>query len=251
MELSNVTQLRATSRALPSAEKSPPPLVAGDRLTRHEFRRRYEAMPHVKKAELIEGVVYMPSPVGHELHGSPHFDFLTWLGVYRANTPGVDGGDNSTVRLRIGENEPQPDGFLRILPSHGGQTRNVKGYVEGSPELMAEITASSASYDLHDKRLAYQRNGAREYVVWRTLEKAIDWFVLRDGVFQSLAADKSGVFKSLVFPGLWLDTKAMLRGNMARVLQTLERGLDTPQHAAFVRALRHSAQKEKKKKRRR
>ena len=39
------------------------PLEHGDHLTREEFERRYEAMPHVRKAELIEGVVYMPSPV--------------------------------------------------------------------------------------------------------------------------------------------------------------------------------------------
>src|SRR5438445_7444659 len=92
-----------------------PPLVDGDRLTRAEFERRYEAMPHVKKAELIEGVVFMPSPVRLDHHGNPHADLITWLGVYRALTPGIRVSDNTTVRLDM-DNEPQPDGLLFVLP---------------------------------------------------------------------------------------------------------------------------------------
>jgi hypothetical protein len=153
-----------------------PPLQNGDRLTRDEFERRYAAMPDVKKAELVEGVVYMPSPVSTENHGSPHFDLASVLGAYRMATPGVQGGDNATIRLDL-DNEPQPDLFLRIAEEHGGQSRIEDGYVVGAPELVAEIAASRVSYDLHDKLNAYRRNEVREYVVWRVLEREIDWFV--------------------------------------------------------------------------
>ena len=216
----------------PSAAGRVPPLRAGDHLTRDEFERRYEAMPHLKKADLIEGVVYMPSPVSAEEHGEPHFDFITWLGVYRAHTPHVRGGDNSTLRLDL-DNEPQPDGYLRLAPECGGQARLVGGYVTGAPELIAEISASSASYDLHEKLNAYRRNGVREYVVWRVWDAAVDWLVLRSGGFERLPLIE-GIYKSEVFPGLWLDPAAVVRGDLAGVLQVLEQGLASPAHAAFI-----------------
>ncbi len=210
-----------------------PELHAGDRLTRAEFERRYAAMPRVKKAELIEGVVYMPSPVTQEDHGGPHFDVITWLGVYRAGTPGVEGGDNSTLRLDP-ENEPQPDAFLRILPAFGGQSRNSGKYVAGAPELIVEVAASSVSYDLHDKLRAYRRSEVREYIVWRAGDRAIDWFVLRDDRYERLAADTEGRYESEIFPGLWLDPAALLRGDLAQVIAVLQQGLASPEHAEFV-----------------
>ncbi len=213
-----------------------PELRAGDRLTRAEFERRYEAMPHLKKAELIEGVVYMPSPVSTEEHGGPHFDLITWMGVYRAQTLGVQGGDNATLRLDL-NNEPQPDAFLRILPEFGGQSYTLNGYVEGAPELVAEVAASSASYDLHDKLNAYRRNGVREYVVWRVWDRAIDWFMLRNGQYQKLRPTAAGWYQSEVFPGLWLDPTALIAGNLRQVLQVLQEGLASPEHADFVRRL--------------
>ena len=162
-----------------------PPLCNGDHLTRNEFERRYEAMPGVNKAELIEGVVHMPSPVSAEEHGEPHFDLNGWLFVYRAHTPPVRGGDNSTLRLDL-DNEPQPDGYLRLLPECGGQAKVIDGYVTGAPELIVEVAASSASYDLHEKLHAYRRNGVREYIVWRVWDEAIDWLVLRGGRYEPL-----------------------------------------------------------------
>jgi Uma2 family endonuclease len=216
-----------------------PPLVAGDRLTRAEFERRYTAMPDVKKAELIEGVVYMPSPVSTDYHAAPHCDIVTWMGTYRAMTPGVQGGDNGTLRLDL-DNEPQPDGFLRILPECGGRSRTVDGYTEGSPELVAEVAASSASYDLHDKLNAYRRNGVQEYVVWRVWDRAVDWFVLRNGRYQLLALTADGYYVSEVFPGLWLDPAALVRGDLARVLSVLQQGLASPEHAALVVRLRQT-----------
>jgi Uma2 family endonuclease len=209
-----------------------PPLRNGDHLTRDEFERRYAAMPHVKKAELIEGVVHMPSPVTADEHGEPHFDLNGWLFVYRAHTPLVRGGDNSTLRLDL-DNEPQPDGYLRLLPERGGQARLVDGYVSGAPELVAEIAASSASYDLHEKLDAYRRNGVREYIVWRVWDAEIDWFVLRTGRYERLPL-ADGIYKSEVFPGLWLDSAAVLGGDMARVLEVLQQGLASTEHAAFV-----------------
>ncbi len=217
-----------------------PPLENGDRLTRPEFERRYAAMPHVKKAELIEGVVYMPSPVSNE-HAEPHFDLITWLGFYRAAAPGISGGDNGTVRLDL-DNEPQPDAFLRILASHGGQARvDEDGYISGAPELAAEVARSSVSIDLHAKLNAYRRNGVREYIVWRVEDQTIDWFVLREGRYEPLAVAADGLYRSEVLPGLWLDPAALLRGDLPTVFQTVRCGLDSPEHAAFVRRLQEAA----------
>jgi Uma2 family endonuclease len=220
----------------PAFNSEIPPLVAGDRLTRDEFHRRYMAMPHVTKAELIEGVVYRPSPVSLEGHGEPHGDFITWLGIYRAHTPGVQGADNATVRLDL-DNEPQPDVFLRIRPEFGGQSATVDDYVEGAPELIAEVAASSASYDLHDKLNAYRRNGVKEYIVWRVWDQAIDWFVLRSGRYEPLSLNANGFYQSEVFPGLWLDPAALIRGDLARVLAVVQQGLATTEHAEFVKRL--------------
>ncbi|MFN0055803.1 MAG: Uma2 family endonuclease [Planctomycetales bacterium] len=209
-----------------------PPLESGDRLTRDEFERRYHAMPHVKKAELIEGVVYMGSPVTFEAHGNPHFDLIGWLAVYRANTPHIEGGDNATVRLDQ-FNEPQPDTLLRLALDRG-QSRLVDRYIQGPPEWIGEVAASSASYDLHDKREAYRRHGVREYLVWRVLDRAIDWLILREGEYQILPPGPDGITRSEVFPGLWLDTEAMLARDLGKVLQVLQQGLASPEHAQFV-----------------
>ncbi len=221
----------------PPAQEVVPALENGDRLTRAEFERRYEAMPHLKKAELIEGVVYVPSPVRVDRHGSQTADVLAWLGQYRALTPGVQTGDNSTVRLDL-DNEPQPDALLRILPEHGGQSRTSDdGYVEGAPELLVEVASSSASYDLHAKLHVYRRNGVREYLVWRVLDEAIDWFVLREGQFEPLEPGPDGILRSEVFPGLWLDPRALLGNDLKTVLQVLQQGVDTPEHKRFASGL--------------
>jgi len=213
-----------------------PPLENGDRLTRAEFERRYHAMPGLKKAELIEGVVYMPSPVRTDWHGRPDFDLVTWLGNYRVATPGVEGSGNATVRLDL-DNEPQPDVALYIAPGYGGQARIEEGYLTGAPEMAVEITASSVSYDLHAKLHVYRRNGVREYLVWRVLDRAIDWFVLREGQYERLPLDAAGVYRSEVFPGLWLDPAALLAGELSKVQDILRQGLATPEHGAFVAKL--------------
>jgi Uma2 family endonuclease len=229
-----------TSMSMQTRDDVVPALENGDRLTRAEFERRYEAMPHLKKAELIEGVVYVPSPVRHRQHSSPHAHLITWLGLYTANTPGVEVGDNGSVRLDL-DNEPPTDALLFIDPTRGGQVRiSDDGIIEGAPELVAEVASSSVSYDLHAKLHVYRRNGVCEYIVWRVLEQAVDWFVLRDGQYEGMPRDAQGLVRSEVFPGLWLDPAALLRGDLATVLAIVQQGLASPEHNAFVARLRPS-----------
>lgn len=213
-----------------------PPLESGDRLTRDEFEHRYAAMPYLKKAELIEGVVYVSSPLRAKAHGKPHGAIMTWLGNYSAATPGIELYDNPTVRLDA-DNEPQPNAVLRLEP--GGQSWiSEDDYIEGAPELIVEIAASSASYDLHDKLRVYRRNGVREYMVWRTYSQQIDWFYLEAGEYKPLATDASGMLSSQQFPGLWLANDALLLGNLAEVLHTLQQGIGSSEHQAFMDSLR-------------
>ncbi|NCS10946.1 MAG: Uma2 family endonuclease [Microcystis aeruginosa G13-09] len=212
-----------------------PPLENGDKLTRWEFERRYQAMPHLKKAELIEGIVYMASPLRFESHAEPHGNIIGWLALYKAATPGVRLGDNATVRLDI-DNEPQPDALLRI--EKGGQsTISQDDYVEGAPELIVEIAASSASYDVHQKLNVYRRNQVQEYLVWRFYEQEFDWFRLQAGEYIKLEPDSDGIMRSQIFPGLWLDKNALLMGDLGKVLVILQRGLETTEHRDFVHKL--------------
>ncbi len=223
----------------PPAEQIPP-LEPGDRLTRPEFERRYDAMPKLRKAELIEGVVYMPSPVRFHHHARPHALLMGWLIHYEAETPGVLTADNSTARLDL-DNEPQPDAVLLIDPACGGQARiSEDDYIEDAPELVVEVASSSVSIDLATKLHVYRRNGVREYVVWRVLDQEIDWFVLRAGQYERLPRRADGVLCSEIFPGLWLDVAAVLRGDVAGVLAAVQRGLRSPEHDAFVARL-HAA----------
>ena len=207
------------------------PLENGDRLSRSEFERRYRAMPDVKKAELIEGRVYMASPV-RIIHGQPHAYIMTWLGVYCAATPGTQFADNTTVRLDL-DNEPQPDALLRI---EGGQSQiDVDEYVRGAPELIVEIAASTASYDLQEKLQVYRRNGVQEYLVWQVSDRILDWFRLKDGEYIKVQPDDNSIIKSEVFPDLWLMVDALLNYDLAEVLKTVQQGLNTAEHQNFVR----------------
>lgn len=219
---------------------SVPPLENGDRLTAREFLRRYEAMPHLKKAELIEGIVYMGSPVRLTQHAAPDGLIQTWLGTYAIATPGTQNATNATSRLDV-DNVPQPDGLLRILPESGGHSRvDEEGYLNGAPELAVEICASSASIDLRNKLVVYRRAGVLEYLVWRTEEGRFDWFVLADEEYQPNQPDAAGIIRSGVFPGLWLDVNALLAMNAPKVMEVLQAGLAGPEHAAFVAKLRVS-----------
>jgi Uma2 family endonuclease len=232
-----------TPRAKPAAStegvaEAIHPLENGDRLTRAEFERRYEAMPDLKKAELIEGEVYVGSPTRHRRHSKPHGQLMTWVGNYASSTPGLEFGDNGSIRLDL-DNEPQPDAYLMIEPERGGQARiDEDDYVEGAPELVGEIASSSVSYDLGKKLTAYRRNGVCEYIVWRVLDRAIDWFVLHEGAYELLHPAHDGILRSRVFPGLWLDPAALIEGDLATVLAVVHQGVNSPEHAEFVAKLR-------------
>jgi Uma2 family endonuclease len=216
---------------------APPPLEAHDRLSREEFERRYAAMPHLKKAELLKGTVHMPSPVRMDRHGEPHVLLVTWLGLYMVTTPGVRAGDNTTLRLGP-EDEPQPDGLLMIPRERGGQAGvDSEGYLDAAPELVAEVASSSASYDLHVKVEVYREHRVPEYLAWRVLDGAVDWLVLRGDRYEPLAPGPDGILRSEVFPGLWLDPEALVEGDGQRLVAVLQEGLASPEHAEFVRRL--------------
>jgi Uma2 family endonuclease len=219
-----------------------PPLENGDRLSRAEFERRYQAMPSLKKAELIEGVVYMPAALRFRSHSQPHGNLTGWLWTYKIVTSGVELGIEPTLQLDLA-NAPQPDAILLIEPSAGGQARlTQEDYVEGAPELVAEIAASSAAIDLGDKKQAYRRNGVQEYLVWRVFEQRLDWFSLQDEEYRLLLPDGQGVIRSRMFPGLWLAVPELLAGNMQQVLAVLQQGLASSEHQNFVRQLRERMQ---------
>jgi Uma2 family endonuclease len=220
-----------------------PALESGDHLSAHEFLRRYEAMPEVKKAELIGGVVYMASPVRLEQHGEPDGLMQTWLGTYAAATLGLKHGINSTTRLGP-DDVPQPDGLLRILPEFGGQSQlDQKGYLQGAPEFVVEVAASTASLDVREKLTTYRRAGVREYLVWRTEDEAVDWWTLEDDEYVPLPTETNGSIRSRVFPGLWLDRAALLAGDGGKLLATLQEGLQSAEHTSFLAQLRRLQQR--------
>ncbi len=197
----------------------PPVLESGDRLTRDEFHRRYCARPDIKKAELVEGVVYVGGRVGLLVHGQPHAQMVGWLGAYVAKHPSLRVGDSATVILDD-RNEVQPDAFLFREEPDGSYIGSDK-FVYGAPQLVVEVTASSASYDLHDKKEAYRRAGVREYVVWRVNDGMVDWFRLRGDEYVWVEPDADGVIESAVFPGLRLAVQKLLTGDVAGVLAAL------------------------------
>jgi len=226
--------LKDSARAAPLQGSALPPLTNGDHLTWKQFAARWDATPGLKKAELINGVVYM-SPL---LHPSGRFENILshWVGHYGAYTDGTESGSNTTARM-LGD-APQPDAYLRILENCGGQSWVAEKYLHGAPELVAEACYTSAAYDLNEKLELYQRAGVQEYVTVLISENEIRWHRLEKKRFVRVALPKDGVYRSKVIPGLWLNTHAMLRQNMKTVLSTLNRGLKSAEHAAFVEKLK-------------
>jgi Uma2 family endonuclease len=212
-----------------------PPLAAGQQLDQPTFHKRYEAMPDGTWAELVGGRVYMPSPVRNE-HSEPDDDIAYWCGHYKRATKGLRSGKNATVILGS-FGETQPDGHLRIPEALGGQTRIERGYIVGAPELVIEVSRSSRSYDLNEKKAEYALAGVLEYVVVELEPDRVHWFILRDGLFEDLPVDADGIYRSSVFPGLWFDADAFFAEDMDRLIEVLEQGLATPAHAAFAAKL--------------
>ena len=212
---------------------NPTPLLleSGDRMSREEFLERWESMPELKNAELIDGVVYMPSPVSF-IHCRFDGRFHLLVSYYAARTPGCDFLPNGTWMML--ESAPQPDAALYILPEYGGRTSQQGKFVAGAPELAIEVTRSSHTYDLGPKLALYQRAEVQEYLAALLEEKRIEWRVLEKGSYRLMPADADGIFRSKVFPGLWLDEGAFWREDAAGLLAVLERGLATEEHKLFV-----------------
>lgn len=211
-----------------------PELHSGDRMTREEFHRLYSMMPESFKAELVEGVVYVASPLRLG-HSRRHLILGTLLTLYEGGTPGVQAGDNATVLLGAGA-EPQPDLFLRLRPEYGGQSRtSAADYVEGPPELIAEIAYSSRSIDLHAKRRDYQRHGVLEYLVFSVEDEIATWLDLKAD--SEIPRGEDGVIRVRAFPGLWIEPNAVFSNDHTTAINVLQQGLASPEHAQFVRNL--------------
>jgi Uma2 family endonuclease len=222
-----------TQKSQPKYEDIPP-LYNGDRLTQPEFHRRYEAMPDNVKAELIGGIVYMSSPLRRP-HATHHVKLSLVVGHYEAATPGTEALDNATTILGE-QSEPQPDLALRILPEFGGRCRtDDREYLVGPPEWIAEIAHSTEALDLHDKKEDYQQAGVLEYLVLSLREKRLYWFDLKRK--REIRPDAQGIYRSRVFPGLWLDGPALLARHAARLIEVIQHGVASPAHARFVARL--------------
>ena len=211
------------------------PLVAGEKLSREEFMRRWELMPNVKRAELIGGIVYVASPLSIA-HGSQDNLVGWWLRFYSIHTPGCEAANNTTWYML--EDAPQPDVYLRILPEYGGQSGVAAGkYGAGAPELAVEVSLASASRDRGPKLDLYRQAGVQEYVTVRIEKPNLVWRRLETGAYHELRPDADGFLRSVVFPGLWLDPQALLAQDGARLLEVLKQGLASPEHEEFVRIL--------------
>ncbi|MEZ4861464.1 MAG: Uma2 family endonuclease [Caldilineaceae bacterium] len=218
-----------------------PPLESGDRLTRAEFEARYTFHPEIKKAELIEGVVYVASPVRICQHSVPHARIMTWITQYWAATPGVQVADSGTYRADA-NNDPQPDVSLWIVHAQtGGAQIDEDDYLIGAPELLVEVAASTASLDLGAKKEVYRRSGVQKYLVLQVYEQQVSWFTLREGVYQELTADAEGILRSKVFPGLWFDPQKFWAGDLAGLLAILQQGLTSTEHSTFIEKLQPSS----------
>lgn len=214
-----------------------PRLESGDRLNRVEFERRYEAMLDCKKAELVEGVVYIAPPRPAIGHAHPCMRITGWLGMYAANTPGVSGGSHVSNRLDD-LNETQPDVVLFIDPECGGQIRlSEDDFLVGPPELVVEVSGSPLALLQGPKRRVFQKHGVKEYLIWRVRDQSIEWYILRNGQYELLTPDQNGVFRSEVFPGLWLHGGSLFEGNHTNVSHVLREGLASVKHRQFVEQL--------------
>jgi Uma2 family endonuclease len=216
----------------------PPGFVTGERLTVEEFLRRWDELPELKNAELINGVVYLSSPVGLE-HGRLDTRIILWLAYYAQATPGCDSGNNSTWLMS--GSAPQPDAYLRILPAHGGQSASKGPLGAGAPELAVEVSISSADLDLGPKLALYERAGVREYITVEALGQRMIWRVLENGAYVAQTPPADGIVRSQTFSGLWLDVAAFWANDRARMLEILNAGLASPDHRQFVERLARAA----------
>ena len=217
-----------------------PPLNNGDRLTQREFHRRYEAHAGREKFELIGSIVYLASPLRRP-QANYHEELSFALGLYRRATPGVELLLDATTILGE-ESEPQPDLALRILPEYGGQSRDTPAqYVQGPAELLTEIAHSTLSIDMHQKKTDYQHGGVQEYLVLCVEERELYWFNFKSR--RLITPDARGIYRSRIFPGLWIDGPALLALESTKVAKAVRKGLKSPEHARFMKRLQMTARK--------
>ena len=217
-------------------ESDVPLLFSGDQLAQPEFHRRYEAYPNDTRFELIDGIVYMMAPAGYD-HSQGDYKLTGLLFQYEGATPGVEGAQNVTIILSDLD-EPQPDGCMMLRPQYGGKCRIEGGktkYIVGAPELVVEVAHSSVALDLSEKRSVYARAGVLEYVVLDVSGNNVHWFDLRNDNPLELPPD--GILRSFAFPGLWIDTEALVNRNVPALIKCMNLGLQSPEHAAFVQRL--------------
>ena len=238
--MTTIRTLRRKTVAAPVESSSLPPLENGDHLDQRTFHERYEAMPEDTRAELIGGIVFMSSPLKRP-HGRTHTKIMAWLSEYEDATPGIEAFDNASTILGP-ESEPQPDACLLISPEKSGQTREEDEYIVGAPELIVEVASSTESIDLHRKRTDYEQAGVKEYAVVVIHQAYVLWLVARNGQFTELAPGPDGIYRSEVFPGLWLEPTALLRHDGAGLRAVLHQGLASPEHASFVAQLASQGQ---------
>lgn len=221
------------------------PFANGDCMDQKTFHMLYEQTPPRFKAELIMGVVHIPSPTTSR-HGRPHARLVHWLSLYMDETPGTDVVDNTT-NILDDESEPQPDACLLIDPECGGQTTEQDDFIVGSCELVAEVSLSSITIDLNAKKRMYEQADVREYLVAKIAEETVVWFVRGKKGFEELEPDNDGIHRSPTFPGLWLDPVTLFQKSPRRMNAVLQQGLATPEHAAFVAKLEAARTKRKPK----
>jgi len=212
----------------------PPGLVTGERLTVDEFLRRWEELPDLKHAELIDGIAFVSSPVSLE-HSRLDMRIIWWLSHYACLTPGCDGGSNGTWLMS--GSVPQPDADLCILPSHGGQSGNKGPLAIGAPELAVEICVTSSALDMGPKLALYQRAGVQEYITVEATGQRLIWRVLDNGAYVAQALPADGIVRSRIFPGLWLDVTAFWANDRAQMLTVLNAGVASEDHRLFVERL--------------
>jgi len=218
------------------------PLQGGERMRRNEFERRFDATPGLKRAELVEGTVWIPPQMGEVRYGSARMALIGLIGSYCAATPGVSGGAHGHIRLDA-VNMPQPDVSVHLGKAYGGQSRiDADGYLEGAPEFVADVVRQRAEWPT-GRVEALRRNGVREFAVWRVDDCLIDWFVVRDGKQERLEMGADGVYRSRVLPGLWVDPVALLTDERARAMAVMRQGIASPEQGEFIERLKRAAGK--------
>ena len=217
------------------------PLREGEHLTPDEFLHRWDAMPDLKRAELVDGIVHMPSPLSY-IHGDFEPRLSGWLTFYRLFTPQCVLLGNVTTRMSH-DSVPQPDLSLRIPAELGGQSRIEGEYPAGAPEFIVEVSHSTFARDSGVKQRLYERSGVREYLIVRPTKRQILWHELVNGKFQQIAPDPDGLYRSRIFPGLWLDPDALWNNDLKALYAVIERGAATEEHQAFLRKLASPAAK--------